>query len=315
MFVYLGARVLREGGYLGLVIPSSLSELGGYTPTRVAHDQLCEFPEELVDFGEGQFAGVTQPCMALVSRRCARGRGASIGQPWPMQRADLSPLARALIARLCALPLLPPQLFGERGVQSDRELLQHFRETRAPVERFDTPIREGTDVREFELLEPRWHVDRAALGARMRTADEFRRVGALVRQTARYPIAALSDGLAFRNSLLAVFEAPDWPAAALVPLLNSALIRWLHYMRFRDARQPILPQLKIAHLRAIPAPPGALAAQRLLSAGLTSNARARLEQRRELDALVFELYQLESDERALVTGWHAESAPRPRADR
>jgi hypothetical protein len=316
MFVYLGARVLREGGYLGLVIPSSLSELSGYTPTRVAHDRLCEFPEELVDFGEGQFAGVTQPCMALVSRRRATGRGSSAaGQPWPMQRADLSPLARALIARLCALSSLPPELFGERGVQSDRALLQHFQETRAPSDRFATPIREGTDVREFELLEPRWHVDRAAVGARMRSADEFLRVGALVRQTARYPIAALSDGLAFRNSLLAVFEAPSWPAAALVSLLNSALIRWLHYMRFRDARQPILPQVKIAHLRAIPAPAAARAAERLRGAGLRSQGRASPEQRRELDALVFELYQLDAEERALVTSWHAESAPRPRGER
>jgi len=44
MFVYLAARVAREGGYLGLVVPSSLSELGGYAATRIAHDQLCDFP-------------------------------------------------------------------------------------------------------------------------------------------------------------------------------------------------------------------------------------------------------------------------------
>jgi hypothetical protein len=232
-----------------------------------------------------------------------------------MQRSDLSPQARELIARLSALPTLPPESFGERGVQSDRELLQHFQETRAPSGRFDTPIREGTDVRELELLAPRWHGDHAALGARMRTAEEFRRVGALVRQTARYPIAALSDGLAFRNSLLAVFAAPGWPAAALVALLNSALIRWLHYMRFRDARQPILPQLKIAHLRAIPAPPGARAAERLACPLLTSPGRDRAEQRREIDALVCDLYQLDADERALVTSWHAAAAPRWRPDR
>lgn len=312
MFVSLGASVLREGGYLGLVIPSSLSELAGYQPTRLAHDQLCEFPSELLDFGEGQFAGVTQPCMALVSRRAARGRSdAPPGQPWPMQRSDLDAVARALIARLGQLPCLPPELFGERGVQSDRELLQHFSARGTPDGRFSTPIREGTDVRELELLPPRWHVDRAALGTRMRAAEEFQRVGVLVRQTARYPIAALSDGLAFRNSLLAVFASEQWPATALVLLLNSALVRWLHFMRFRDARQPILPQLKIAHLRAIPAPAARGGAARL--ARLQASGAEGTLLRRRLDALVFELYQLTASERALVARWHDEQAPRPPA--
>lgn len=312
MFVSLGASVLREGGYLGLIIPSSLSELAGYRPTRLAHDQLCEFPGELIDFGEGQFAGVTQPCMALVSRCAARGRSdAAPGQPWPMQRSDLDPAARALIERLSQLPCLPPELFGERGLQSDRELLQHFSSQRAAEGRFDTPIREGTDVRELELLPPRWYVDRAALGTRMRSADEFQRVSALVRQTARYPIAALSDGLAFRNSLLAVFETEQWPAAALVVLLNSALVRWLHFMRFRDARQPILPQLKIGHLRSIPAPPagaGAARLARLASSGVAGEKGPAARRRR--DALVFELFELTPGERALVRRWHEEQAPR-----
>jgi hypothetical protein len=317
MFVHLGARVLRDGGYLGLVVPSSLSELGGYAPTRVAHDQLCDFPGELLDFGEGQFAGVTQPCMALVSRRSASGRRlGGVGQPWPVQRRDLDSSARALIARLARLPALPPGLFGERGVQSDRELLRHFLLSSAATGRFCTAIREGTDVREFELCAPRWHVDRAALGTRLRTADEFRRVTVLVRQTARYPIAALSDGTAFRNSLLAVFATAEWPATLLVALLNSALIRWLHYMRFRDARQPILPQLKIGHLRSIPAPPPAASGgvARLAELGQRSSAELALggSARRQLDELVFESYELSAAERELVSRWHVENAPRPR---
>jgi hypothetical protein len=317
MFVHLAARVLRDGGYLGLVVPSSLSELGGYAPTRMAHDQLCDFPGELLDFGEGQFAGVTQPCMALVSRRSASGRQlGGVGQPWPVQRRDLDPGARALIARLTRLPALPPGLFGERGVQSDRELLRHFLLSSAATGRFCTAIREGTDVREFELCAARWHVDRAALGTRLRTADEFRRVTVLVRQTARYPIAALSDGMAFRNSLLAVFATAEWPATLLVALLNSALIRWLHYMRFRDARQPILPQLKIGHLRSIPAPPLAAGAAvaRLTELGRRSSAELALGGgvRRQLDELVFESYELSAAERELVSRWHAENAPRPR---
>jgi hypothetical protein len=321
IFVYVAARVLRQGGYLGLVIPSSLSELGGYAPTRVAHDRLCDFPRELIDFGEGQFPGVTQPCMALVSRRSSSGRSdAAAGQPWPVQRTDLDGTARALIARLALLPPLPAELFGERGVQSDRELGRHFRETPVPVGRFTAAIREGTDVRQFELLRARLHVDRAALGNRMRSALEFSGVRALVRQTARYPIATLSDGEAFRNSLLAVFETAAWPAPALVLLLNSALVRWLHYVRFRDARQPILPQLKISHLRAIPAPPpsglGSLSpAERLLALPshvapsdpllLTSDESWRSE----LDRCVFELYGLDARERELVSAWHAAEGP------
>jgi hypothetical protein len=182
-------------------------------------------------------------------------------------------------------------------------------------------------VRQFELLPARLHVDRAALGSRMRSAAEFSGVRAVVRQTARYPIAALSDGQAFRNSLLAIFETAAWPAPALVLLLNSALVRWLHYVRFRDARQPILPQLKIGHLRAIPAPPlggpGPLSpAECLLALQLPvssppsgSSPRAGEPRavdespRSALDQCVFELYGLDARERELVSAWHAAEGP------
>jgi len=293
------------------VIPSSLSELGGYRPTRLAHDRLCSFPGELVDFGEGQFPGVTQPCMALVSQRMPDGRtDAALGEPWPMKRPDLDDTARKILDRLGKLPCLPPELFGERGVQSDKSLAGHFFETAVPVGRFTTPIREGTDVREFQRMQPRIHVDRAALGPRIRDAEQFQAVRIVVRQTARYPIAALSDGCAFRNSLLAVFENDTWPAPALVALLNSALIRWLHYMRFRDARQPVMPQVKIGHLRAIPMPStlSSTATKQLFGFGQRISERNQgfsKHERDELDTLVFDVYRLDDEERRLVATWHA----------
>lgn len=315
MFVALGARLLREGGYLGLVLPSSVSELEGYAKTRLAHDRLCDFPGELMDFGEGRFEGVTQPCMALVSRRTAGGRtDAAPGAPWPVQRPDLDATGRALLARLAALPPLPAELFGERGVQSDRKLSRHFTVSSVATGRFETPIREGGDIHEFRLSPPRLHVDGAALGARLRAPEEFRAVRLLIRQTARYPIAALSDGLAFRNSLLAGFESETWPAHALLALLNSALVRWLHYARFRDARQPILPQLKIAHLRAIPCPPELRTTERDHLASLGERLSSGTgpvpdEDRSELDQLVYTLYRLSPQEIALVSAWHARLGP------
>lgn len=300
LFASVVPQYLRPGGMLGLVLPSSLSELGGYAPARLAHDRLCEIPGELTDFGEGRFEGVTQPCMALISRRAAGGRrDAAPGSPWPVARPDLSALDRQLLERLTALPTAPATLFGERGIQSDKSLRQHFLESSAPHGRFTTPIREGTDVREHALAPPRFHVDRVALGDRLRADAEFAAVDVLIRQTARYPIAARSDGLPFRNSLLAGFANDAWPADALVAWLNSALVRWLHYQRFRDARQPVMPQVKIAHLRALPAPPhGSIA------------PLARLP-RAAIDAYVAELYALSDEERRAVETWHA--AMRPRA--
>ncbi|HVZ37126.1 MAG TPA: hypothetical protein VG963_32105, partial [Polyangiaceae bacterium] len=99
-------------------------------------------------------------------------------------------------------------------------------------------------------------------------------------------------------------------------LLNSALVRWFHYVRFRDARQPILPQLKISHLRALPEPPNWHAARdRLAALGAGLSARPGplgAEQRRELDEVVSELYALTAAERALVNDWHARLGPTAR---
>ena len=307
LFASVVPRMLRIGGRLGLVLPSSLSELAGYAPTRRAHDRLCDFDGELTDFGEGRFVGVTQPCMALISRRAISGRQDAVpGAAWPMARPELTATDRQLLARLAALPTVPSALFGERGVQSDRTLAEHFVASSVPTGRFDVPIREGTDVREFELAPPRLHVDRDRLGARLRAPEQFREVRVVIRQTARFPIAALSDGLAFRNSLLAGFELPAWPALATVALLNSALVRWAHYMRFRDARQLVLPQVKIGHLRAIPLPSGDLDA--LATVGRQLHACAgppeRATLREGLDRLVAELFQLTPEERAAVAQWH-----------
>lgn len=310
-FVELAARLLRPGGRLGLVLPSSVAELDGYAPTRRAHDALCDVPAPLEDFGEGRFPGVTQPCLALASIRVEGGRASSPpGAPWPIARPDLDERGARLLARLAALPTLPASAFGERGFQSERAHAAHMIEAEAPSGRFTTPLREGGDVREFELGPPRRFADPSALGDRLRDEAVYRAVDLVIRQTARFPIAARSDGRPFRNSLLAGFGSEAWPADAVVALLNSALVRWHHWQRFRDARQPVLPQLKIGHLRAIPAPPAARADDVAALAALGDGLRRRNQgisddERATLDALVARLYQLDEDERALVDDWHS----------
>src|SRR5262249_3023032 len=119
---------------------------------------------------------------------------------------------------------------------------------------------EGRNIKEFWEGEPELFLARdepALLNARCRVRDknDYFRVRFVIRQTARYPIAALHRGQPFRNSLLAGFAVDGLPPEVVVGLLNSSLYRALHLALQRDARQATFPQVKIGHLRALPRPP------------------------------------------------------------
>jgi hypothetical protein len=127
---------------------------------------------------------------------------------------------------------------------------------------------------------PRWRRRAVACAG----PEVFARVDLVLRQTARWPIAArVQDGVGFRNSLLAGFASPAWPALLLVALLNSVVVRAQHRALHRDGRQRTFPQVKVAHLRAL-ATPGCLGketaeammalAARLETAGEAGDAEA-----------------------------------------
>lgn len=247
--------------------------------------------------------------MALTSTRRRATIESPPGLPWPLIRKDLDAVGARLLARLSSYPTLDPTLFGERGFQTTGRDLSHIRRLQYPEPPFVEPIREGTDVREFELGPPRHYLDPVGLTGRFRRKNEWNDVAVLIRQTARYPIAALSDGVAFRNSILAGFASDEWTPAALAAYLNSNAVRYFHFVRHRDARQG-MPQLKIGHLRAIPAirDAGARAALDLLGRRLgNGNAGILPEDRAELDGLVFDALDFRPDERALVARWAGEN--------
>lgn len=296
LFVERAAELLRPGGRLGFVLPSSMSELAGYRPTRRAHDRFCAPDPLLPDLGAGAFDGVFQPCMVLRSTRRAQPLADVPERPWPVERPDLDRVARGLLEKLARAPL-PPGLFGERGLQSTGRDGEHL--VAAPSERHSVPLRSGSDVEAFGLRAPSAHADPAWFGSRLRARDEWARVRVLVRQTARVPVAALSDGVGFRNSLLAGFEDAEHSAAFLVAYLNSTPVRWLHHARHRDARQG-MPQLKIAHLRATPAPPTRALVRELDAFGAALSSRGRgifANEQSELDELVADAFELDQKER------------------
>src|SRR5262249_21992190 len=53
LFVRRAAELVRPGGRVGLVLPTSVADLAGYAPTREAHDALCQVDPELGGFRDG----------------------------------------------------------------------------------------------------------------------------------------------------------------------------------------------------------------------------------------------------------------------
>jgi hypothetical protein len=233
--------------------------------------------------------------MILLSTRRSAPLDEAPNATWTLERPDLDADARVIIEKLARAPL-PPALFGERGLQSMGDDLEHL--VSAPDARHSVPLRCGSDIEPFRLGPPSFHADPAWFGARLRPPEAWQSVRLVVRQTARVPMAALSDGAGFRNSLLAGFDDPAYPAPFLVAYLNSSPIRWLHYMRHRDARNG-MPQLKISHLRATPAPPYARLVSELERAGSELSSRnqgVRADEQEALDRKVAEAFGLTTRE-------------------
>jgi hypothetical protein len=268
LFIERVGAFVRAGGRLGLVIPSSMAELDGYAPVRAAHDSFAVCDAELPNLPENTFRKVNQPSMVLYSTvRATRLEKGNDG-PWPMARPDLDAVALAALEKLGRAPL-PASLFGERGLQTSGEDTDHLAETSDDAQ--SIPLRVGGDIQAFRRGPPSQYADSEWFGARLREPGEWKAVRVLIRQTARVPTAAHSDGVGFRNSILAGFESAEYPAHFLVAYLNSTPIRWRHYFRNRDARFG-MPQMKIGHLRAIPAPSSDVVAE-LTQIGRTLSER------------------------------------------
>jgi hypothetical protein len=321
LFVELSAR-LAPRGVIALLIPSPLSDLDGYRPVRSALTASHAVCEPLLELGQDAFEGVTQPCFALVAAPRTEP-AADPERPFVLseRRRALAAVSQlrspAALERLGRLPRLPRELFGEMGLQTNsavsRQLL--YRGS-APPSEFSYSLLEGRNVVEFALKSPRLFLkpDRQLLAeqrCRLRDLSDYARVKIVVRQTAAIPIAAAHDGTAFRNSLLAGFELPQFPRFLTLGLLNSTLYRALHLAGQRDARQGAFPQVKIMHLRSLPAPPHAssheriaLVAQRACQAGLTSGLRLAL------DEAVYAAFQISEEEAVEIGHFVRELSPK-----
>jgi hypothetical protein len=302
---------LAPQGTVALVVPSPIADLQGYRAVRRVVRRSHTPCEPMLEFGQDAFESVTQPCFALIAEASTGStpHDAAAGEsPFRLAERQRAGAVAAevtpptALAEIAALPAFPRELFGEMGFQTTSSVTQNLlRRAATPDARHDYPLLEGRDVREIAEGEPRLFLapDRRALAAarcRVRDKNDYERVRFVIRQTARYPIAALHRGLPFRNSLLAGFAVEGLPPGLVVGLLNSSLYRALHLALRRDARQATFPQVKIAHLRALPRPPHDLAGQELIAQLTLELTRSGVEVGavEQLDAAVFRLFSLGS---------------------
>lgn len=315
---------LAPRGVVSLLVPSSLSDLDGYAPTRKIVTKKHRVAEPLLEFGQDVFAQVVQPCFGLIA---VAKEHEEAGHETPFQleeRARLGASAQKVEAPVCLkrlenAPLLPHTTFGELGFQSNTKVVENlFRRGEAPMPPFTIGLLEGRCVREFVQTAPRVFInpDRELLRsfkANLRQPEIYQRVDFVVRQTAAYTIAARHSGAYFRNSLIAGYAAEELDVDLLVGLLNSALYRCIHLSCQRDARQATFPQVKVAHLRRLPAPPPHqehrarvrnLSTQATLAGGLDQTARTAL------DYAVFQLFEFSEEEGQQIVDYLLARQPR-----
>jgi hypothetical protein len=273
---------------------------------------------DLLEFGQDAFGGVTQPCFLLVADATPGAKTSD--KEWTLkERSHGHATAAKLVApealvRFLTLPRLEEEHFRERGFQSSRLATERLlKRGTAPEGEYTLPLMEGRGVKEFSVGAATVYLnsDPFALkeaGCSLRPLGQYQEVEFVVRQTAAVPIAALHNGLSFRNSLLAGFGTSNVSAPLLVALLNSSLYRALHVTAQRDARQSTFPQVKVRHLRALPAPPEGDKLRSALEEFTARATRLRMDPalRQELDQTVFRLFGLSGDDGVAVARFAAD---------
>ncbi len=251
----IAEHVAQHAARAAVLVPAATCELDGYGAVRRAVTALARLTSAPLELGESAFPGVVEPA-ALIEL-----------EPWrPADAADRRGSRESWLRaapddamRLAALddhPRLDPACFGDIGVHTGNSARQLLASTNAG----DPFVREGRDLEAFRIGPPRLRLNVAlerTSERRFRYGDfaRYERTPVLVRQTADRPIAALHTAPTyFRNTLLACWPPAELDPAFVVAVLNSTIAASWHRLRFLDARQRTFPQVKVAHLRALPFP-------------------------------------------------------------
>ncbi len=296
---YLGRiarHVAQESTGARVLLPGSVAELERYGPLRASVTAQVRLSRAPVELGEDRFPDVVGPAIWIELVPAWPGCGGSAAS-WSPPSAEGALLAAALRLH----PRLPASAFGDPGVHTGNaraELVQRCADPGLPG------LREGRDLGDYHLGPPRaWlRTDLSRTRERrfrVKPLATYRAIPVLVRQTADRPRAALHTAPTFfRNSLLACVPPPGLDPAFVVGVLNSRVAAAWHRALHRDARQRAFPQVKVAHLRALPFPMAQRSERPRLHDAVAERVRRlaasgpRVALVQEVEELVLEAYRL-----------------------
>jgi len=310
-FLELAARLLAPGGRAALILPHQVCHLPGYEAARRAARARCRLEPPPEPLGEHCFPGVTQPAaivflhrpVAVLPQGCRAQARPGVRAP----AAGLDRVAARILAKLERHPPAPREAFGDIGVHSGNSARLIVHAEPGPGR---APVREGRCIRAFALDPARKWLDIEpdlpdGRYCTIRPLATYRRARILIRQTADRPVAARhAQPTYFRNSALACYGVEGLDDAVLLGLLNSSPLAWWHRARHADSRQRAFPQVKVAHLRALPLARDAAAiapvVRRLEALAAQGAHDALARERRRLDQRVARLYGLTEAEQQLT---------------
>ncbi len=335
LFIELSVKHLARQ-LVAFVVPDQVGHLAGYEPVRRVLCR-CSRVREVRYWGEHVFPDAVTPALTFISDRAYEGptliypvNGPAVcvetggGQPWISQPRDLLVKVRRRSRSL-------GKLVGDPGVHSGncaaKLILASGRVTATCV-----PVLEGRQVFRYRCDRPRKmlrlsYAPQDGEYFTIRGKHRYAEAQFVIRQTASFPIVGPREHAEyFRNSLLALYAPTDGTDVRyLVGLLNSRLLRYVYGQTVPESRQQAFPQVKVRSLRALPIRPINLAdaADREQHDGLVALVRRMLEMQRkhlapqstrrkatvqrridatdrQIDQLVFELYELTPEEIEIV---------------
>jgi len=269
-FLMLGISCLRDRGRCGFVLPSQMFEQDSYRPTLDSASSLGGHLVDIVDIGEDAFPGVTQSCSLLSVLRTS-----APAQPWHIKSSVSTGGAGALsegiigiLQELETFDKFPKETFSDPGIHtgniSKRVIVS--RDSASSYNDDEPSLLRPEIVREGKQIAPYYLSPGAKLVLTgynpsdgeywtIRERARYSNVPIVIRQTAARPIAALHlDPTYFRNSILACSGHKYISNRVLVCILNSSLTALFHRSKVSESGQKAFPQIKIKHLRNLPAP-------------------------------------------------------------